>query len=214
MGQTWERVLFAHWRVDPDVLRPHVPEALGLETFDGSAWLGITPLHLSGLRFRGTLPVPVMSSFEQVNVRTYVRAAGMPGVWLFSLDCSSRLAVEAARRLYKLPYHRARITVEGDAFEAARLGAPAVVFSARYRPAGPVEPARPGSLEEFLTERYCLYAGDGRYRAETHHAPWPLRPAEAQIELATIAPVELEGEPVCHYTDRLDVVVWGLEPIP
>src|SRR5438105_5966719 len=113
MGQTWENLLFAHWRVDHDVLRPHVPPALELEEFDGSAWIGLVPFHIDGIRLRGTLPAPLLSSFHELNCRTCVRRDGRPGIWFFSLDASSRWAVEAARRLYKLPYHHARITA-GD----------------------------------------------------------------------------------------------------
>src|ERR671925_102553 len=189
MGQTWEDLLFAHWRVDADALRPLVPEALRLHTHDGAAWLGITPFKISALRLRGTLPLPRVSSFLQLNVRTYVTAGGKPGIWFFSLDASSRLAVEAARRSYKLPYFQARIRAEpGEDWievESARVGH---VFSARYRASGEEFHAPPGSLEEFLAERYCLYAVDERgrlYRAEIHHPPWPLQPAEAAIELNT-----------------------------
>src|SRR5436309_10836117 len=152
----------------------------------------MTPFRVGALRLRGTLPLPRASSFLQLNVRTYVTAGGKPGIWFFSLDASSRLAVEAARRTYKLPYFHARMSAEPQGewieYESARVGH---VFSARYRPSGEVFDAAPGSLEEFLAERYCLYTVDERgrlYRAEIHHAPWPLQPAEAAIALNTMAP--------------------------
>lgn len=241
MGQSWEDLLFAHWRVTVEELRPHVPQALEIELHDGSAWLGIVPFRVTGLRSRGVLPLPGVSSFRELNVRTYVRtAAGKPGIWFFSLDATSRLAVRAARRQYKLPYFDARIALDRSAgwtdVECARLGERGRVFSGRYRPAGPASTSRPGSLEWFLTERYCLYAGagsarggaadarpadraasggagaaEGLYRADIHHAPWVLRPAEAEIELTSIAPFELRGEPLCHVAERQDVVVWPLE---
>src|SRR5919109_427373 len=225
MGQTWEDLLFAHWRVDADALRPLVPEALRLHTHDGAAWLGITPFKISALRLRGTLPLPRVSSFLELNVRTYVTAGGKPGIWFFSLDASSQLAVEAARRIYKLPYFRARISadrwdgwIEFDSSRADSGSAP-LVFSAHYRPAGDELTAQPGSLEEFLTERYCLYAVDDRgrlHRAEIHHSPWPLRPAEARIELNTMAPDDLElpdERPLLHFAAVQDVVVWPLRPV-
>jgi uncharacterized protein YqjF (DUF2071 family) len=212
LGQTWQELLFAHWRVPAEVLRPHVPAALELEEFDGSAWLGLTPFRVAGLRLRGTLPMPGFSSFLELNCRTYVRAGGKPGVWFFSLDASSRWAVEAARRLYRLPYHHARITAGGGWFDASRIGAHGVAFSGRYEGVGPIRQARTGTLDYFLTERYCLYADDGRSRAEIHHAPWPLQQAEGEIELATVSPVPLEGPPLLHYSGRIDVVIWSLEP--
>jgi uncharacterized protein len=222
MGQTWEDLLFAHWRVPESVLRAQVPDGLDVETHDGAAWLGVTPFRVSGLRLRGMLPLPRLSSFFELNVRTYVVRDDRPGIWFFSLDASSRLAVEAARRIYRLPYFRARIAARpargGITYDCARIEEPGRAFSGRYAPAdGPVEP-RPGTLEHFLTERYCLYARDetGLYRADIHHEPWPLQVAEAEIELNTMPPegVELPDEqPVLHFSRRQDVVIWPLERV-
>ena len=103
-GQTWDHLLFAHWRVAEAALREHVPEQLPLDSFDGSCWLGTTPFRVNGLRLRGTFPVPGLSSFLELNVRTYVTYDDKPGIWFFSLDTSSALAVDAARAFYKLPY--------------------------------------------------------------------------------------------------------------
>jgi uncharacterized protein YqjF (DUF2071 family) len=220
MGQTWDDLLFAHWRVSSAAVREHVPAGLGVDEHDGSAWLGVTPFAVTGLRARGLLPLPFASSFLELNVRTYVTHDAMkPGIWFFSLDASSQLAVEAARRLYRLPYFRARIALRrrGDriVYECARGDGRA--FSGSYEPVGEPAPARAGSLEHFLVERYCLYAGDeGRlFRAEIHHRPWPLQPAHAEIELNTMPPawLRLDGEPLLHYSQRQDVVIWPLEPL-
>lgn len=221
IGQTWNDLLFAHWRVPLEDIRALVPANLEVELHDGSAWLGIVPFRATGLRLRGTLPLPGVSSFLELNVRTYVRAAdGRPGVWFFSLDASSRAAVEVARRAYKLPYFQARIAVERHEqwidYECARVGERGRVFSGRCRPEGEVFGAEPGSLEWFLAERYCLYttdAGGGLLRAEIHHDRWPLQVAEAEIELTTIAPFVLRGAPLCHYSRLQDVVIWPLEPV-
>ena len=216
-AQTWEHLAFLHWRVDEQALRGLVPIGLELDTHGGSAWLGVTPFRLTGFRVRGTPPLPVVSSFPELNVRTYVSRDWRAGIWFFSLDCASTLAVEGAKRLYRLPYRRARMSIErrGDfvRYESARDGA---VFSARYRPTGEPFVAMPGSLEHFLTERYCLYAADGStlYRADIHHPPWPLQTGEAAIELNTMPPagVELPDErPLVHYAARQDVVVWHPE---
>ena len=219
MGQSWEDLAFAHWRVPLEELRALVPRELEIELHDGNAWLGITPFRVTGLRSRGTVPLPGVSSFRELNVRTYVRTrAEKPGIWFFSLDATSRLAVRAARGQYKLPYFDARIALDrADGWtdvECARLGERGKVFSGRFRPAGEASTSEPGSLEWFLTERYCLYTaeGDRLYRADIHHTPWVLRPAEAEIELTSIAPFELRGEPICHLAERQDVVIWPLEP--
>jgi uncharacterized protein len=224
MGQTWDDLLFAHWRVPEETLRPLVPEALELETKDGSAWLGVTPFTITGLRLRGTLPIPGISDFLELNVRTYVTFGGKPGIWFFSLDASSALAVEAARRMYRLPYFRARMALarRGEWLDYAcsrrEAAARPFVWEGRYRPAGPVATPATGTLEHFLTERYCLYAvdGDDVLRAEIHHPPWPLQRAEAEIELNTMPPdgVDLgDEEPLLHYSARQDVVIWPLEPV-
>jgi uncharacterized protein YqjF (DUF2071 family) len=222
-AQTWDDLLFAHWPVPEAELRPLVPDALELEKRDGSAWLGVVPFSLTGLRLRGTLPLPVVSEFLELNVRTYVTFGGKPGIWFFSLDASSGLAVEAARRIYRLPYFRARMSLErrGGWIEYASSRSEAAarpfVWEGRYRPDGEASPPDEGSLEHFLTERYCLYVVDGGdvLRAEIHHVPWPLQPALAEIELNTMAPggIELEDEPLLHYSARQDAVIWPLERV-
>jgi uncharacterized protein YqjF (DUF2071 family) len=225
MGQSWLDLLFAHWPLDAAAVRRHVPPPLVVDTFDGAAWVGITPFRVSGLRLTATPPLPGVSAFPELNARTYVTVADKPGIWFFSLDAASRLAVAAARRFYHLPYFRARMSVErrdgaidyasdrrDDRGHEAR-------FRAEYRPAGAERPAAPGSLEHFLTERYCLYAldPDGRpLRADIHHVPWPLRPAEAEIETNTMSPPGLELpeiDPLLHFSARQDVVIWSLEPV-
>ena len=218
MGQTWDDLLFLHYRVPAEELRPLVPDGLELQQHSGTAWLGVTPFVITGLRGRGLLPLPLVSSFRELNVRTYVSRDGKPGIWFFSLDASSRVAAEAARRIYRLQYFAAEISLRhrGDEilFDCSRgLGK---AFSAAYRPAGPVFHAEPGSLEHFLTERYCLYAEhEGElYRADIHHRPWPLQPAHARVDLNTMPPVTLDPAegPLRHYSARLDVVIWPLEP--
>lgn len=225
MGQTWEDLLFAHWRVPGADLRAHVPDSLELDTYEGEAWLGITPFRLAGLRGRGMLPLPKLSSFLELNVRTYVTRNDRPGVWFFSLDAENPLAVEAARRSYKLPYFRARMSaaargrwIEYSSSRRDERSKPRV-FEGRYRGDGEVFNAERGSLEWFLTERYCLYAldDDGTpLRAEIHHPPWPLQLAEAEIDLNTMLPdgIELgEEQPLLHFSRRQDVVIWAPEPV-
>ena len=222
MGQTWEHLLFAHWPVPAAAVRALVPPGVEVDTFEGSAWLGITPFRVDALRLRGLPPAPSVSRFLELNVRTYVTRDARPGIWFFSLDAASRLAVEAARRAYRLPYHHARMRADeqGDRiqYESTRIGSPArpYVFSGRYRPTGPAAAPQPGSREHFLAERYCLYTiHEGRiHRAEIHHAPWPVQPAEGELELNTMAPDGIElptRPPLLHFAARQDVVIWPLE---
>jgi uncharacterized protein YqjF (DUF2071 family) len=221
MAQTWCNLLFAHWSFPPATLRAVLPQPLELDTFGGRAWLGVTPFAVRNLRPRVTPPVPFLSSFPEINVRTYVSFGGRPGIWFFSLDADSALAVAAARRGYRLPYFRARMAIrdEGPAIvftsERAAPEAPAPArFTGRYRPTGPASPPRPGTLEAWLTERYCLYTFDSARRvrrADIHHPPWPLQPASGEIDAATMAAeigLELGAPELLHYARRQDVVFW------
>jgi uncharacterized protein YqjF (DUF2071 family) len=221
MGQAWHDLLFAHYRADPAALRARVPAELELETFDGSAWLGVVPFRMSGVRVRGLPGVPGASAFPELNVRTYVRVADRPGVWFFSLDATSALAVRAARAAFHLPYFRAAMRCEarGDdvAYDSSRThrGAPPAVWRGAYGPSGAVRRAERGTLEHWLTERYCLYARSPRgvlRRAEIHHAPWPLQPAFARIEADTMAAshaIDVPAQrPHLLFARRLDVHVW------
>jgi uncharacterized protein YqjF (DUF2071 family) len=221
LAQTWDDLLFVHYRVPAETLRRSVPAELELDQHDGTAWLGVTPFVITGFRLRGTVPVPPLSTFPELNVRTYVTVDGKPGIWFLSLDASSRLAVEAARRTYKLPYFLARMSVErrGEdiAYSCRRETDPKRSFEAGYRPTGDTFNATPGSLEWFLTERYCLYAIDrgAINRAEIQHPRWPLQPAEAVLETNTMPPaaIRLDGEPLCHFSRRQDVLIWPLRPV-
>jgi uncharacterized protein len=216
MGQTWDDLLFVHYRVPAEQLRALVPAGLEVQEHAGSGWLAVTPFVVTGLRARGLLPVPFTSSFRELNVRTYVTRDGKPGIWFFSLDASSQLAVEAARRLYRLPYFRAEISVRrsGDEFLYECSRGDGKAFSASYRADGEPFEAELGSLEHFLTERYCLYAEhEGQlYRAEIHHRPWPLQAAAARIDLDTMPPLKVaQDDPLVHFSGRQDVVIWPLE---
>lgn len=220
MAMRWENLAFLHWPVEYGALRPLVPQELELETKGGTAWIGISPFVMSGVRGRFTLPVPGLSEFPELNTRTYVSVGGRPGVWFFSLDAASALAVKAARWVFGLPYHRARMAVAwrdgGVEYRSRRRGPRGreVRFEGSYRPSGPVASPTPGSLEHWLTERYCLYSvRRGKlYRGEIHHAPWPLQTASVEVAENTMAaPLGIRLDPVppvVHFARRLDVVAW------
>jgi uncharacterized protein YqjF (DUF2071 family) len=222
MAQSWCDLLFAHWPVPVDDIRAHVPPQLELDLYEGEAWISVTPFEVRGTRPRGVLPPPLVSRFPELNVRTYVTLADRPGIWFFSLDAASALAVEAARLLYRLPYFRARMDIDaagGAAIEYrsertdSRGGQAA--FRTGYRPRGGHRHAAMGSLEAWLVERYRLYTvDDGQvYAGDIHHRPWTIQDAEAEIERNTMtAPlgIELAGDPLLHYAARQDVVFWPL----
>jgi uncharacterized protein len=224
MRMTWQDLLFAHWSLRPDLLRPLVPAPLELDTFDGWAWLGVVPFVMSGVGLRYLPKGPFDMAFPELNVRTYVKSSGKGGVWFFSLDASSRLAVRVARAWYGLPYYDARIEVrrEGERIRYASTrvhrGAARAVLRADYAPVGEVFQAAPGSLEGWLTERYRLYTMNRRGRVgygEIHHRPWPLQRAEAEFyanrmteQLGLALPAQ---KPLLHFARHLEVAAWSVK---
>ena len=224
----WTELLFAHWRIPVQVAKAIIPEPLEPDEFDGSGWLGLVPFRMSDVRPRWVPPVPGISAFPEVNVRTYARYRGRPGVWFLSLDAAGRVAVEVARRATGLPYYRARMSLTTDAagwrdFRSEREDSRGAGgrFDCRYRPSGPVRAPTP--LERFLTQRDGLWAmktpGQPRWLA-IRHDPWPLQPAELVLgaagqSLTDAAGVPLDGPPqhLCFSQD-LRVAAWRPHTMP
>ena len=216
----WTELLFAHWRVEPDRVRPLLPAGLRLDVRDDAAWVGVIPFAME-IRPRGVPPLGPLTSFLETNVRTYVTKEGRPGVWFFSLDAERRLAVLGGRRLFHLPYFHASMSLRGREneilYESRRRGpdgATPAELRVAYAPSGEL-PEAEGVLGRWLTERYCLYAADdegGLYRTEVDHAPWPLRRATVRVDRNTLgeaAGLPLRGPPDhVLYSERLRVVAW------
>ncbi|MGZ3608463.1 MAG: YqjF family protein [Ktedonobacteraceae bacterium] len=226
MTQIWHELLFAHWPIAPHVLREHVPSILPLDTFDGQCWVGIVPFYMTYVRPRSIPPVTAMSSFVELNVRTYVTLQGIPGVYFFSLDASNPIAVAIARTLFHLPYfnaemssRRANDSIHYSSFRTHK-GTPLAEFQATFRPIAPIAFAQLGSLEQWLTERYCLYTvvpGKGVYRGDIHHVSWPLQLAELEAKKDTMAishGIHLPHiSPLLHYAHQLEVLIWPLKHV-
>jgi uncharacterized protein YqjF (DUF2071 family) len=220
MTQTWHDLLFAHWQIDAAVLRSMIPPPFELDLFENEAWLGVVPFTMTNVGPRGVPSLPWISTFPELNVRTYVRVADRPGVYFFSLDAGSALAVAAARAFLNLPYFTATMTVgrihDGVDYRSVRKAHPATEFIATYRPHGAPFTAAPGSLEYFLTERYCLYHVSRRgtpYRLDIHHPPWSIQLASTEIESNTMAAasnLEIGKTPaLLHFARRQDTVAWA-----
>jgi uncharacterized protein YqjF (DUF2071 family) len=223
MTQSWHDLLFAHWPVDARTLQEKLPAGLPLDTFEGQAWVGVVPFRMTNVAPRGVPALPFVSSFLELNVRTYVTLHGKPGVYFFSLDANSAIAVAAARTLFQLPYFTASMHVDirdghvvYTSTRETRIDG-AAELAVTYRPIGPVQMAQPGTLEYFLTERYCLYTVDSSFRArrlEIHHSPWPLQIAEATFAVNTMADaagIRLPAQaPLLHFARRQDTVAWPL----
>jgi uncharacterized protein YqjF (DUF2071 family) len=232
MTQRWNDLLFAHWPLPAAALAPLLPAELAVDTFDGSAWVGIVPFWMDRIQIRGLPILPGANRFPELNLRTYVREAGsnQAGVYFFSLDAANPAAVALARMFFHLPYYWAKMSIEHrDRREfhyssERRLTGKPVRFRAAYRGLGrmnTLDQSRPGTIEHFLTERYALYtAGPGGklHRGNIHHMPWPLELAEAEFELnelpAAHGIVLPDTAPILHYARELVVYVWSLELAP
>ncbi len=207
MTQRWHDLLFIHLPLAPDVLRPLLPPQLELDTFDGQAWVGIVPFWVSHASLRWVPPPPLLSRFPEINVRTYVTLRGIPGVYFFSLDAGNPLAVLGEETIY---YHSQRLGTRG----------PSPIYEAMYHPNGPVFFAHHGTLEYWLTERYCLYTVTEKnrvYRVDIQHGPWPLQPAEQTSKRNTMASAQgiplPDQPPLLHFARQQDVLFWPLRRI-
>lgn len=220
MTQTWRNLLFAHWKVDPAVMRKHVPSPLQLDTFDGAAYLGAVPFRISDIRLHGLPGLPMMSQFNEINLRTYVTYQGKPGVLFLSMDADNPLAVTAARPLFRLPYTLATIDLnkgaQGYKFTSTRQNKSMAQFDATYKPVSKPYTAASGTLDHWLTERYCYYTATRgtAYRCEILHPPWPLQAAVAEVHTNTLAAVlGIETDPappVFHYSHSITALIWHL----
>ena len=221
MRMRWCDLLFAHWTVDAAVLRKLIPKGLELDLFDGQGYVGAVPFSMEGVTPRRVPALPGLHTFPELNLRTYVKAGGKPGVWFFSLDAGQKVAVRVARRFFHLPYFDAKFEIGnvggGVEYSAVRThrGAPNATFVANYRPVGALYRSAAGTLESWLTERYCLYSADGAgrlYRGEIDHEPWPLQHAAAEVQMNTLGDwlgIEMQGQPqTLHFAKSLHVHAW------
>jgi uncharacterized protein YqjF (DUF2071 family) len=228
VAMRWHDLLFAHWPIRPERLRSLIPAGLEIDTFDGWAWIGIVPFHMTGIRLR-KMPELCSLAFPELNVRTYVRrrqrdGSEKSGVWFLSLDAASRFGVCVARNWYRLPYHLADIDFDSDndgyRFRNRRRASPvnSGALELRYRPIGEACIAEIGTLEHWLVERHSLFAQcrSGRIAcADIYHEPWQTQPAEAEIARNTmLAPLKISlpsDKPLLHFAKQVDAVAWTLQ---
>ena len=219
MRMRWHDLLFAHWSFPKEDIAALLPQGLEVDAFDGKAWVAVVPFRMTDVAPRFVPAVPWLSAFPELNIRTYVSIDGKPGVWFFSLDATNPIAVRVARLAFHLPYMDAKMSIEQDAdwynYRSHRThrGEPSANLVARYRPVGEVFYAQPGSLEYWLTARYCLYAQNrsGRLlRGEIDHSPWPLQAAEFEPDSNTmLASIGLESHDEPHLLFAKDIKVKG-----
>ena len=218
MRQTWLDLAFIHWEIKMSELRPLIPSTLEIDTFDGTAWIGLVPFVMEGVAPRGCPSLPAFSDFPEINVRTYVSYQGKPGVWFFSLDVPNPLAVLIARGLFHLPYYLGQMQVQrrGDAVEyASRYDRRSL--RARYEPSSGI-PLKSPAFAEWATARYCLYAGSRQgqlYRGEIHHRQWPLESARMEIYENSYLDGFAVGRqhPEVLFSRSIEVLVWPLKQL-
>ncbi len=221
MRMTWSELLFAHWPVDPKVVSSLLPPGLTLDTRDGQAWIGVVPFLMSNIAPRCCPPIPKLSRFLELNVRTYVTHEGKPGVWFFSLDAENPVAVRVARATFNLPYMDAAMALERDnsatltyRSERTHRGEPPAGFDASYQACGETFHAQPRTLEHWLTARYCLYSANRQnrlFRGEIDHPPWTLSKAVWTVRQNTMGSpygMDLTSEPHLLFAHPITVRAW------
>jgi len=224
MHQEWGKLLFMHWRINANLLRPHIPKSLEIDTYGDSAWIGIVPFTMWDIRAVPPFmpPIPGLDEMHELNVRTYVHHNGVPGVWFFSLDANSTAAVLAARSFYHLPYYSADIDLQGKRkirYRLKRREDPPAQFKATWNVGDALPQSQPGSREFFLTERYLLYSEfEGElFRARIYHEPWQLYKAElADFGSTLLEPLQIpqpKTQAILHYAEELSVDIWMLESV-
>lgn len=230
MRQDWHDLLFLHWAMPADELQPLVPPSLTIDTYDGNAYIGLVPFRMTGVRPTWFPPVPGISSFLEINVRTYVQNEGRdPGVWFFSLDAANVVAVALARALFKLPYFLAAMRqtqrqspgseTSEITYRSRRLypGPVPAGCDLNYAPHGELHRAQPGTLEHFLIERYILYSAQGKalYRGRVHHTAYPVQTAVVtRLDENLIAASGIQrpaSAPLVHFARGVQVEIFPLE---
>jgi len=217
---TWRDLLFASWRVPVEMLRPHVPPAHAIDTFDGSAWVTMVPMRVTGMHWRGVPPIQGIDTLRELNLRTYTTRNGKPGVYFLSIECPSVFNDWMAQHCFGVPYYEAQIATYSDgssfrfAAERTQKDKPPAAFFANFSPTGETFSPQPGTLEQFLVERYCLYFVKDRsiYRGDIHHDDWKLQLAETQIDVNTVpgaAGLDLPAKPDhTVFCIRTDTLIW------
>lgn len=224
MRQNWNNLLFLHWPISPKKLQPFIPSPLQIDVFERNAWIGIIFFCIDGIYPRGFSFKSLTPKFAELNVRTYVRLNGKPGVYFLSLDVSDWASYTIAKRWYRLPYHPAITSLHKEEqsyhCECIRKGLTnkPITFKGKYKPISEVFFPHVGTLDHWLTERYCLFStnnGIDIYCGEIHHHPWQLQLAEVEISENTMfSPFQWDFsdvKPISHYSEGMDTLFWNIK---
>ncbi|OCA87103.1 YqjF family protein [Pseudobacillus wudalianchiensis] len=221
MTQTWADLLFMHWPIHPEALKPFLPASLQIDVYERKAWLGIVPFTVSDMRFRGLPSLPFLRSFLQLNVRTYVIYKGVPGVYFFNLDVNHLPSVLGARLFYSLPFRQTNMAAVMDTschFQSSySFGQNQEELDVAYKPSSLPYLADRGTFEYWAAERYCLFTERRKklYRGDIHHTKWALQKAEAVIfhhtTAAFLSRAYFQQEPILHFSKEKQAFFWPLQ---
>lgn len=220
--QDWEHLLFMHWPVYKAFIEPHIPADLELDTFDGDAWISIIPFKVNKMKVRKLPPIPFLYPFLEVNVRTYVKKDGIPGVYFFSMDASKLLAVLGGK-IGTLPYFHANMKLKKRAkkfyFKSKRKNDEKESLISNYKLIGKSTVHAKGSIDHWLLERYALwsYKFDTLFRGDIHHKEWKVQPAEVNIDQETVTSFLPNNvyttQPLVHYARSKRVFIWKIKKV-
>lgn len=216
--QDWKHLMFVHFPVYPAFVEHLLPEGLELDTINEEAWISIVPFKVDKLRIRKLPPLPFLYPFSEVNVRTYVKKDGIPGVYFFSMDAANLLAVTGAK-IAGLPYFHAKVKLKRRAkkyyFKSVRKSEEKEIFKATYKPSGKLFYPEEGTIDYWLMERYALWAyhNDVLIRGDIHHKQWKIQHADVIIDKETLTSAYLPNnaflsEPLAHYAKSKRVLIW------
>ncbi|WP_409301063.1 YqjF family protein [Peribacillus sp. SCS-155] len=221
LTQVWNDLLFMHWPVKVEDIRKLVPDSLEIDTFKGEAWVSIIPFYVTGMRARYLPPIPMLNQYTELNVRTYVRYQGIPGIYFFSLDADHPLAVLGAKLSTGLPYRQARMKYNKNNnqinFYSNRIKNNKMIDVNYYPESGPTNPL-PGTLDNWLLERYCMYSfiGENMFRGDIHHDKWAVASVQASVSRNTMFEL-LEGNqnspPLMHYCKQKQFFFFPLKKL-
>jgi uncharacterized protein YqjF (DUF2071 family) len=214
--QEWQDTLMIHWPVDPDAIGYRLPKGIDLDVFDGTAWVSLVIFTVDNLHIRHTAAPGFLRTFHEINLRTYVKKNGLPGIYMLSVETNNLLIVLASRLFIGIPYTKSHIRIDQNHMRSEHRSK-GFCLDVEFVPhQNTTEKTR---LDVWLTERHCVYrdVGNQWYRHDIHHAEWPLQSASiknSRIEYSIGKLSTAHREPaLVHFSPHLDVLLWGRKQV-
>jgi uncharacterized protein len=218
--QEWNNALFLHWRVPVELIKPAIPSGLQVDEISGDTYVSLVAFTMQRIRLRYLPAFPPISDFHEINLRAYVTVDNKPGIYFFSIEASKRLSAMISRMLARLPYQYSPMNV-GHIGEMYRYRSENKSKGLHLDTEFEItqEEVAKSAIDNWLTERYCLYHDEGsrRYRYQIHHHPWKLK----KIMMNTLNMHYRAGDltlhdrspDLLHYSPGVKVIAWKRELI-